>query len=359
LAYRLGLPYRTAVSDQRPTTSPTPEATRASVLPGLLLAVALAVPARLSELIVPAVPGVVLALLLGVIVRQGRPAIAPTVGPGVKYVLRWVLRSAIVLLGATLSFQAVLATGSSTLVIILVCVSLALGLAFALGRAFGVSGRAAALIGAGTAICGGTAIVTVGPLISASDDEIAYAITTIFAFNVIAIVTYPVIGHALGMGPLAFGTWTGTAVNDTSAVVATGFLFSSAAAATATIVKLTRTVLLVPLAVAYGVGAAFRDGSSGDRPSIQRLVLGAMPWFVLMFVALALANTVGWIPTDVAQAAGSASRFLIVVVLAAVGLNISIPAMIKRGPRPLALGFAVAGLLSAASFVLVRLAGLT
>jgi uncharacterized integral membrane protein (TIGR00698 family) len=328
-------------------------------VPGLLLAVALAVPARLGELVIPAVPGVVLALALGVIVRQVQPAIRPTIGPGVRYVLRWVLRSAIVLLGATLSFQAVLATGSSTLVIILICVSLALALAFALGRAFGVSGRTAALIGAGTAICGGTAIVTVGPLIRASDDEIAYAITTIFAFNVIAILTYPVIGHALGMGPLAFGTWTGTAVNDTSAVVATGFLFSSAAAATATIVKLTRTVLLVPLAVAYGVGAAVRGGSAEDRPSIPGLVLSAMPWFVLMFVALALANTVGWIPADVGQAAGSLSKFLIVVVLAAVGLNISIPAMIRRGPRPMALGFVLAGLLSAASFVLIKLAGLT
>jgi uncharacterized integral membrane protein (TIGR00698 family) len=215
------------------------------------------------------------------------------------------------------------------------------------------------LIGAGTAICGGTAIVTVGPLIRASDDEIAYAITTIFAFNVIAILTYPVIGHALGMGPLAFGTWTGTSVNDTSAVVATGFLFSSAAAATATIVKLTRTVLLVPLAVAYAVGAALRDGSTGDRPSVHRLVLAAMPWFVLMFVALAVANTVGWIPVALAHVATSASKFLIVVVLAAVGLHTSIPALAQRGPRPMALGFAVAGLLSLASLVLINLAGLT
>jgi len=282
-----------------------------------------------------------------------------TIQPGVRFVLRWVLRSAIVLLGATLSFGAVIATGASTLAIVLACVAIALGFAFGLGRLFGVTTRTAALIGAGTAICGGTAIVTVGPLIRADDDEIAYAITTIFAFNLLAVAAYPFIGHALGLGPLPFGTWAGTAVNDTAAVVATGFLYGTAAAPVATIVKLTRTVLLVPLAVAYGVGAAVRDSGAGPRPPIRQLVLAAMPWFVVLFVLLAVANTAGLVPDIVRHLAEAASKFLIVVVLAAVGLNVSIPALARRGPRPMLLGFAVAGLLSISSLILIRLAGIS
>ena len=143
-----------------------------------------------------------------------------------------------------------------------------LGLAFA--RVFRLPGTIGTLIGAGTAICGGSAILALGPLVRAKDEEIAYAITTIFTFNIVALLLYPPLGHLLHLSSTAFGSWTGTAVNDTSVVVATGFIFSHAAGATATIVKLTRTLLLVPLAIAVGLHygeRAERDPNGGTAPA--------------------------------------------------------------------------------------------
>ncbi len=319
-------------------------------LPGLALVLLVAVVARLLGRFTGPVPDVVLALIIGLSIRN----IAKPQGieAGTKFTLFYVLRTAIILLGAGLSVQAVIRTGSSTLALIVTLVVTSMLLGLLLARLFNLKGTIGTLIGAGTAICGGSAILTVGPILGASDEEIAYAVTTIFTFNIVALLVYPAIGHAIGMSQTAFGSWTGTAVNDTSVVVATGLVYGTAAGAVATIVKLTRTVLLVPLAVIVGLVHAARTQSESSATVVQR-ALKAMPWFVVGFVAMAALNSLGVFPPDVGRDLSLTASFLIVAVLAGVGLNVDLRKMIRLGPRPMLVGFLLASIMAVCSYALV------
>jgi len=321
-------------------------------LPGLALVLMIAVVARLLGRFTGPIPDVVLALIIGLVVRN---TLRPNdIAAGTKFTLFYVLRTAIILLGAGLSVQAVVRTGSSTLalIVILVVTSMLLGLLFA--RIFKLKGKIGTLIGAGTAICGGTAILAIGPILGASDEELAYAVTTIFTFNIVALLAYPAIGHALGMSQTAFGSWAGTAVNDTSVVVATGLVYGASAGAVATIVKLTRTVLLVPLAVIIGLVHAARTPSGDASTSVVRRAWKAMPWFVVGFVAMAALNSLGVFSASVGRDLSLTAGFLIVAVLAGVGLNVDVREMAGLGPRPMLVGFLLATIMAACSYALVN-----
>jgi uncharacterized integral membrane protein (TIGR00698 family) len=321
-------------------------------LPGLALVLIIAVVARLLGRFTGPIPDVVLALIIGLAIRN---TLNPSgIEAGTKFTLFYVLRTAIILLGAGLSVQAVIGTGSSTLalIVILVVTSMLLGLLFA--RLFKLKGKIGTLIGVGTAICGGSAILTVGPILGASDEELAYAITTIFTFNIVALLVYPTIGHALGMSQTAFGSWTGTAVNDTSVVVATGLVYGASAGAVATIVKLTRTVLLVPLAVIIGLVQAARMHNSDASTSVVQRAWEAMPWFVVGFVAMAALNSLGVFPANVVSDLSLTAGFLIVAVLAGVGLNVDARRMVQLGPRPMLVGFLLATIMAVCSYALVN-----
>ena len=326
--------------------------------PGLALVLIVAAVARgLSRFSGP-LPDVVIALLLGTMIRNAlRPA---AIAHGVKFTLFYVLRTAIILLGAGLSIQAVIRTGGATLALVVSLVVIAMLLGLGLARLTRLRGTIGTLIGAGTAICGGSAILTVGPIVGAPEEEIAYAITTIFTFNIVALLVYPPIGHALGLTQTAFGSWTGTAVNDTSVVVATGYVYGAAAGAVATVVKLTRTVLLVPLAVAVGLAHAFRTGHAGadETAGVWRRAAQAIPWFVLGFVAMAAANSVGFFPPPFPRVMAGTASFLIVMVLSAVGLNVDLAKILALGPRPMLVGFLLAAIMAAISFTLVRQLGI-
>jgi uncharacterized integral membrane protein (TIGR00698 family) len=337
-----------------PLSRPATRFDRLPWAPGLLLALAVAVAARFLARYTGAIPDVLLALLGGIAIANvcRLPA---AVQPGVKFVLNKVLRAAIVLLGAGLTVAAIVGLGGATVGLVVVCVCVAMGLGLLLARLARLTGTIGTLIGAGTAICGGTAILAIGPLIGAADEEIAYAVTTIFTFNVIALLVYPPLGHALHVSSVAFGSWAGTAVNDTSVVVATGFVYDPTAGATATIVKLTRTLLLVPLAIVAGwiyASRAHAAGATAERLSPRR-VLAVVPWFVLGFAALALLNSAGLIPAATAHALTMLAGFLIVIVLAAVGLNVNIATIARMGLRPLAVGMLLAVTMAAISLSLI------
>jgi len=323
--------------------------------PGLGLVLVVAIVARLLGRFTGPVPDVVLALVIGMSIRN---LIRPKgIEAGTKFTLFYVLRTAIILLGAGLSLQAVIKTGSSTLLLIVTLVVTSMVLGLLLARAFNLKGKIGTLIGAGTAICGGSAILTVGPIIGATDEELAYAITTIFAFNIVALLAYPAIGHALSMTQTAFGSWAGTAVNDTSIVVATGYVFGATAGAVATIVKLTRTVLLVPLALAVGLVHAARSHQAETGTVAQR-AFKAMPWFILGFVAMAGLNSLGVFPANVAHALALIASFLIVAVLAGVGLNVDLKKMVALGPKPMLVGFLLATIMAFGSYGLVNVLGI-
>jgi uncharacterized integral membrane protein (TIGR00698 family) len=319
----------------------------ARVLPGLLLAIGVALAARVVAAQTQLVPDVVLALVAGLAVNAV-VRLPAAVRPGTRFVLHYLLRAAIVLLGAGLTVAEISRLGSLTILLVIACVVTAMSLGMALGRCTRLPPKIGVLIGAGTAICGGSAILAIAPLIEAEESETAYAVAVIFTFNIVALLAYPILGHALGMDQVAFGTWAGTAVNDTSVVVATGYAYGHAAGATATIVKLTRTLLLVPLAL--GVSTAYGVRSAPTRRSAVRV----FPWFVLGFAGAALLNSTGAIPAVAEPALAQLAAFLIVVVMAAVGLNVDFGHIRRMGIKPLLVGFGLAASMALVSLSLLH-----
>ncbi|MCL2429442.1 MAG: putative sulfate exporter family transporter, partial [Alphaproteobacteria bacterium] len=251
----------------------------------------------------------------------------------------YALRTGLVLLGATLNFGDVLRTGLSSLWLLAVTIAAGLGFALAAGKWLGVDWRMRCLIGMGTTICGASAIAALAPVLRAKTEEIAYAVSVVFFFNMLAVIIFPAIGHAIGLSDTGFGMWAGTAVNDTSAVVAAGFAYSPAAGAFATIVKLTRTTLIIPLVLGFGLAMPWLDPETGAaaRGDLGARLRQAVPWFIGLFVIASVLNTFGLVGAatpDVQQVA----RFVMVVALAAVGLQGHWRAFAGAGFRPLGLG---------------------
>jgi uncharacterized integral membrane protein (TIGR00698 family) len=192
-------------------------------------------------------------------------------------------------------------------------------------------------------------------VIDSTEEEMAYAITTIFTFNLVALIVFPPLGHMLRMSEIAFGAWIGTAVNDTSVVVSTGYLFGPAAGATATVVKLARTVLLVPLAVALGLAYAWRRRSPQQSTTVWQRAAHAMPWFILGFFGMATLNSLGVFSPEVARFLSTIASFLMVMVLASVGLNVDVRKIWRLGARPMLVGLLLAACMAVLSLVLMTL----
>ena len=334
-------------------------------LPGLALAVLVALaalglhellPARLGVVVGAVLIAVLLGLLFGNLLQL--PA---TLTLGVRYAFGPLLRLAIVLLGASLSLQAVAATGLKALSMVVLLMALALATAHAVGRLLGVPGKLATLLGVGAAVCGNTAISATGPAIGASDRDLSVAIATNTLFGTIAVFLYPILGRALGFDDAVFGTWAGSAVNDTSQVVATGFAYSEAAGHVATTVKLTRNALMVFVIV--GMTFVHRNEAARQLP-FWPMLRQSIPLFVLGFLALALLNTLGFVDWLGAQAhrdlgadLAAAAKFLTVVALAGVGLATKFALMRQTGLRPVLLGLVTALVVSLSSLALIQFLG--
>lgn len=315
--------------------------------PGVVLALAIAAIVHLVLQSVPVVPEVVAALAIGVVVRNS--GLAPWAMSGAKLVVGYGLRLAIIALGAGLDLGVIGGRGVTTVALTVLLVTIAMSLGLLLGRVAGLQRRVSILIGVGTAICGASAILAVSPMIRARDQETAYAITTIFVFNIVALLCLPFIGHLLDLSQVRFGTWVGTAVNDTSVVVATGYIYGPTAGGVATLVKLTRTILLVPLAIAVGLVY----GVSDDKSSVVRKALQNFPWFVLGFFLLAVLNTAHVVPSFWTHGIAQAGALLLVVVLAAVGLRVDARGIQQMGIKPLLIGFALAAAMVLISIALI------
>lgn len=321
------------------------------LLPGLVVAIAVAGAARLAHGALPDAWGGVLgevlfAVLFGLVLGNALRLPAAT-APGIRFAFHSVLRTAIVLLGAGLSFTAALAIGLEALVLIVALMAIALSTAHLLGERLGVHAKLASLIGVGTAVCGNSAITAVAPVIGAEDEDVAYAIATNTLFGTLAVFLYPILGHALALGDAEYGTWVGTAVNDTSQVVAAGFAYTKEAGEVATVVKLTRNALMGVVIV--GMGFLYhRSATVGERGLAGR-VRQSVPLFVLGFLAMATLQTLGVFGAlreatgiDVQAALAWTARALILIALAGVGLGTRVDAMRRAGLTPLGVGFATA-----------------
>jgi uncharacterized integral membrane protein (TIGR00698 family) len=304
-----------------------------SVIPGLLSAAAVAAVAVLCARAAPLVGAPVFAIVLGVALRAVLP-LPDGLRPGLAFAARTVLQAAIVVSGFTLSLAAVARTGVGTLPVTLGTIAVALILAPLAGRLLRLDRMLQMLVGVGTAICGASAIAAVASVIEPDEAEIALSIAIIFFYNIVAVIVFPPIGHALHLAQDAFGVWAGTAINDTSSVVAAGYAYGREAGDHATIVKLTRASLIVPIVAAIALWRArVKHGTFVSVPW-RRII----PWFILWFLCAALVNSSGIVPPSWHGAIAAAAVFLISVALGAIGLQTELARLLRTGARPLALG---------------------
>lgn len=307
-----------------------------SLWPGIVLAIGVALMATVLGGWLPTVGAPVFAILLGMVIRNTVGVTTPF-QPGVVFVSKQVLQWSIILLGFGLSFGQVLQTGLESIWVTLITIFVAFAVAAILGRWLNVAHKLRTLIGAGTAICGGSAIAAIAPIIKPEDHQTAMAISTIFLFNVVAVLVFPFFGHWLNMTDVGFGLWAGTAINDTSSVVAAAYSFSQAAGDYATVVKLTRATFIIPICLFYVTVMAMQQKKEGTPFSLRRVI----PWFIIWFVLASLIRSADVLPEHVLVVLGWMAKFLMVMALAAIGLSSHFRVMAKNGWQPLALGLGV------------------
>jgi uncharacterized integral membrane protein (TIGR00698 family) len=336
------------------------------VAPGIILCIMIAVPAWLLGITFPIIGSPVFGILIGMIIAMIYPGLLTkdrTSGSkrpeskffdfeaGIKYTSKKILQYSIILLGFGMNLFNVIKVGGQSLFVIMFTLAASFVTAFFIGKAMKLEGKMTTLVAVGTSICGGSAIAATAPVIEAKDEDVAQAISTIFLFNIIAVFIFPALGHALGMTDMGFGMWAGTAINDTSSVVAAGTTWSNAAGndtalAFATIVKLTRTLMIVPITLVLAIYTARKvqkNRSPHDGNSFS--FVKVFPWFVIGFVATAVLNTFIDLP-EISGRLVVAGKFMIVMAMAAIGLNTNLKKLITNGFKPIFLGlccwFAVA-----------------
>ena len=308
------------------------------LLGGLVLCIAIAAVANVAAGFAPVVGAPIIAITFGIVITNTLRGPFQIATLRIGDVSKVCLKGGIILLGASLDLGIIVRTGAASLPVLAVTIAAGLGCSLLIGRTMRVDWRMRCLIGIGTTICGASAIAALAPVIRAKAEEIAYAISVIFFFNMLAVFAFPAIGHLLSLSDPGFGLWAGTAVNDTSAVVAAGFAYSHDAGTIATIVKLTRTTLIIPLVIGFGLLVPWFEGRRGVEGEHRPAVLDRKDAvFIVLFVVASLLNTLGLIgqfgPT--VQLVG---RWVLVVALAAVGLQGHWRAFAGAGTRPLLLG---------------------
>ena len=302
--------------------------------------------AALSVLVEKLVPGdllgaSIIALFIGTIINSFFHPV--WIKPALKFTSKKILKLAIILLGASLSLNVIMSVGKMTFFVMLFTFAMCFGGGYFVRKLFGLNWKLSNLISAGTGICGGSAVAAIAPVIDADDRDIAFAMSSTFLFDMVMVALYPIMGRLLDMSDIAYGIWAGTSVNDTASVVAAGYAFSEAAGDFATMVKLTRTIAIIPtvLVFAYiGIRVKRKEmqaESGGRKVNIMKIV----PWFICGFLVLAIFNSLGWIPTEVSAVMKTVSKFLMVTALAAIGLGTSITDFRKAGLAPMFYGITI------------------
>jgi uncharacterized integral membrane protein (TIGR00698 family) len=270
-----------------------------------------------------------LALLLGVMLGLAFTHPFPRFAKTLSQAL---LQISIVALGFDMNLDRVISAGRSGFVYTLVGIAFALGLGTALGRLLGVSRTIAYLVSVGTAICGGSAIVAVGPVVGASDEEMSVSIGTVFLLNAVGLVIFPPIGHLFHVTEPDFGLWAALAIHDTSSVVGAGARFGAVALTVATTVKLARALWIVPLTLGTAAWRSLAHRAIEPRSRIK------WPWFILFFVAAAAMRTYVPALSSVYPSLSKGGRIGLAVTLFLIGTGMSRESLAKVGLRPLLQG---------------------
>ena len=333
---------------------------RGLFLLGLLICFSVAAVSVLLERLIPGqlLGASIIALFMGTIINS---FFHPKwIKPALKFTSKKILKGAIILLGASLSVNTILSVGKMTFFVMIFTFAMCFGAGYFIRKLFGLNWKLSNLISAGTGICGGSAVAAIAPVIDADDKDIAFAMSSTFLFDMVMIALYPLMGKALGMSDVAFGIWAGTSVNDTASVVASGYAFSEAAGDFATMVKLTRTIAIIPTVLVFawiGVRTKKKEmQTTGDSKKVNMMKI--IPWFIGGFLLLAIVNSIGWIPPQVSGIMKSASKFLMVTALAAIGLNTSLTDFKKAGLKPMFYGITIDTLVTLTALLVIWCMGL-
>lgn len=305
-------------------------------LPGLILSTAFGYLALVLGGQLPLLGSSILALLTG-LVLSGWLKTKPQFQSGLALAGKKGLQYSIILLGFRLSFKDIQDLGLWSLQFSLPLALMTLALSYWLGRGLKLSKRLSLLIGFGTAICGGSAIASAAPILEAEEEEVGLALSTIFFFNLLALVVFPPIGQLLQLSQDSFGLWAGTAINDTSSVVAAGYGYGQAAGDAATVVKLARTLLIVPACLGFALFPLGKWQSREQGFSVKQI----FPTFILWFLLASLVSSLGLVTAPVLTTSRFLSQWLMAAALFAVGSKMSISQIKTAGLKPLLLGGSV------------------
>lgn len=318
---------------------------------GVFVCVILAIAAIYLSNLQHFIGGPMIGLLLGMLIMNVAP-VGQEFLKGTKFASKKILNLAIILAGGTLNLQQIMGTGGTVLPMLSINICIALAVANLVGRRMGVTSNTSTLIGSGTSICGGTAIATTASIIKAKEEEIAYAMTAIFFFDVIGALLFPYLAVAMGLSRVQMGFLLGGAINDMSSVTAAESTYNMLTGLDlniALIVKLARTTLLIPLALILSLYTMRKQSRNVENTeSTGAMFLRVIPWAVLMFVFMALLNTLGLFeklsnlftgaPGVIGGYLKASYKFLTTVALCGVGFKIKFKELLTKGAKPVLLG---------------------
>lgn len=327
---------------------------------GVVICVGVSVLAIMIEKLIPGdiLGASIIALFLGTIINS---FFHPDwIKPALKFTSKKVLKLSIILLGASLSVSTIMSVGKMTFFVMLFTFAMCFGGGYFVRKLFGLNWKLSNLISAGTGICGGSAIAAIAPVIDADDKDIAFALSSTFIFDMVMVALYPIMGKLLGMSDIAYGIWAGTSVNDTASVVASGYAFSELAGDFATMVKLTRTIAIIPTVLVFAyIGTRIKQKELKSKNSDKKVnIIKIIPWFIGGFLILAILNSIGFIPVRISEILKGISKFLMVTALAAIGLSTSISDFKKAGLSPMFYGITIDTLVTLTALVVIFFMGL-
>lgn len=254
---------------------------------------------------------------------------------------KYLLQVAVVCLGFGMNLEESLRSGADGMMFTIVSVFSVMALGVLIGYLMHINRKTSYLISSGTAICGGSAIAAVGPVIKADENEMAVSLGVVFILNAIALFIFPPIGKALGMGQEQFGTWAAIAIHDTSSVVGAGEVYGEQALQIATLIKLTRALWIIPLALVTMF--LFRDRSGKI----------SIPWFIFIFILAMVANTYMALPVWLTDTFVWIARRGMVVTLFMIGASLSLSTVRQVGIRPLLLAILLWVVIGVSSLMVV------
>lgn len=285
----------------------------------------------------------IIAIILGMIVKNcfNLPSFFE---PGINYAFKTILRFAIILLGFKLSLGDVGQIGLKGVFLVILVTGTTLLFATWIGRKMGIDRSLVVLIGAGSSICGASAIAAVAPVIDAKDQDITFAVATVTIFGTLAMFLYPIFYHFFHLPDLLYAVWAGSSIHEVSQVVAAGFAAGEQAGEYATMIKLTRVLLVIPTVLFLGFTTPQKDGGS------KFFRKGTFPWFVFGFCGVVLVNSFAWIPAETVASLISIDNFLLTIAMTALGLGSDFNKIKAAGLKPLYAGLCITLFISIISF---------